>query len=73
MVQAFAVVTMFVYTDGFYALIVVHVYCAYDILVQMLDELNQTIEGEGPERLTNMRKHLVKIIESHQELFKVCN
>ena len=63
-------VTGYTYTDGFYALIVVHVCCAYDILIQMLDELNQTIEGEGPERLTNIRKHLVKIIESHQELLR---
>ena len=54
--------------DCLYITIVLHVYCIYDVLVQLLDELNQSILSEIDS--IEIDKQLVFIIQLHQKLLR---
>lgn len=69
MLQDFIVAVGYIYTDGLYAIIVIHVYCAYDILIQLLDELDNAIRETGAEKST-IRKKLITLVQKHQELLR---
>lgn len=68
--EAYIVVFTFIYADGLYAISVLHIYCVYDILCLMLDELNDDLENEETRNSLKVRQKLVKIIKMHQELLR---
>jgi 7tm Odorant receptor len=70
LLQAHFVVFGFLYTDGLYAIFIFHVYCVYDNLCLMLDELNEDLCDEVKRKSPDIRKKLVEIIKMHQELLR---
>jgi 7tm Odorant receptor len=67
-VQMLVVASLFIYFDGLYSVIVLHVYCIYDVLIQMLDELNELIVHPQSSKIVNEK--LISIIQLHQKLLR---
>ena len=67
-ILGFLTVMGFIYADSLYITIVLHVYCIYDVLIQLLDELNQSILNE--DNSIKIDKQLVFIIQLHQRLLR---
>jgi 7tm Odorant receptor len=73
LLQDYIVVFGFLYTDGLYAIIILHVYCVYDNLCLMLDEMNEDLCDEIKRKSPDIRKKLVEIVKMHQELLRFAN
>jgi 7tm Odorant receptor len=71
--EDYIVVFAFLYTDGLYAITIIHVYCVYDNLCLMLDEMNEDFCDEIKRKSPDIRKKLVEIVKMHQELLRFAN
>jgi hypothetical protein len=69
--EVYIVAFAFIYTDGLFLVIIMHVYCVYDNLCLMLDELNEDLCDELKRKSPNIRDKLVEIIKMHQELLRL--
>ena len=69
LLQDFIFVSGFFYSDCLYAIIVLQVYCVFDVVIQMLEELNEMIGQKGLPRKAIEQK-LVSIIQLHQRLMR---
>lgn len=71
LLQDFIVVTGFVYTDGIYITVVLHMYCLFDILLQSLKELNDSIAKlKESKTKPHIREQLMFVIKVHTELYR---
>lgn len=68
--QSFLTVVGFTYTDGLYAIFVMHVYCVFDVLILMLDELSENISRRGL-KPHEIKQQLESIIQLHQKLLRL--
>lgn len=68
--QAFFVYFIYSTSHGLQFVITINVFCVYDILCLMLDDLNKDLIDETKKNSPNIRKQLVKIIELHQDLLR---
>lgn len=70
--QAYITAVGYIFSDGLYAVIVIHIYCHFDILVQSLEELNEVIKimPKDVDQSKMIREKLVLIIQAHQELLR---
>lgn len=70
--QDFLVVFGFMTSDGLYAIIVIHVYCVFDVLIQSLDELHEAINKKTKnEETLEIRRKLKSIVKLHQQLLRL--
>jgi 7tm Odorant receptor len=65
--QSFVVACGFIYTDGLYAVFIIHIYCVFDVLVVMMEEFDELAEKEDAEPQA-IEKQLDSIIKLHQKL-----
>lgn len=65
---AFICVMGFIFADCLYVTIVMHVYCIYDVLEQLLEEFNQLILNQMESIAID--KQLIFIINLHQQLLR---
>lgn len=71
--QTYFTVSGFIFSDCVYITIVMQIYCMYDILQHLLDNLNETINrqiNELENLETDISSQLIYIIELHQKLLK---
>jgi hypothetical protein len=68
-IQSFIVAFGFIYADGLYAVFVIHVYCVFDVLVLMLDDINELVDQEDVESQA-IEDQMDAIIMLHQRLLR---
>jgi Cdc6-like AAA superfamily ATPase len=68
-IQSFTVAIGFIYADGLYAVFVIHVYCVFDVLVLMLDDINELVDQEDVDSQA-VEDQMDAIIMLHQRLLK---
>lgn len=71
LLQDFFVATGYIYADALYAIIILNVYCIFDILTLMIEEIDQEIkvEKKGKNALSTKKK-LIEMILLHQRLLR---
>jgi hypothetical protein len=73
LLQDYIVVFGFICADSVYAIIVINIYCVYDVIGQMLDELNEMINVEKSKKVQDhqkIREKLISIAKTHQDLLR---
>jgi hypothetical protein len=68
--QTFLLVFIYLSYDGLQVVFTIHIYCVYDDLCLMLDELDEDLQDKKKKISPEIRKKIVRIIEAHQELLR---
>ena len=58
----------YIFADSMYVIMVVHIYCIYDVLKKLLDDFDQLILSEQDNM--EIEKELIIIINLHQKLLR---
>jgi hypothetical protein len=56
--------------DGIFALNMLHIYCGFDDICLMLDDLNEDLKIENKRKSQEIRKQLIEIVKKHQNLIQ---
>jgi hypothetical protein len=68
--QTILLVLIYLSYDGLQVVFTMHIYCVYDDLCLMLDELDEDLHDQSKKNSTVIREKIVEIVENHQKLLR---